>query len=649
MNKYRTIPDGIDDELQPNSYGRRQNLLIRVVGVAALMIAIVAFASFEKPAVIFQESDSSLHSSTADPEDSDSAQVEVLRVSNEYERALGHPLGDGLYPIDHLAQVNKPTLLQLASGKQVAWEVHNFENFALIDSTAEALDSFTVVFPEVGSYTVHAIDGDTKHEFAITAKIIRYELRTLSDEDRTKYFVALQTFYKVSQEDGERFYGKDYLSLNYLVRQHLYGAASIECDHWHDGAGIVNHHVGITWEMENSLRKIDNTTAAHYWDYTIEYSKNILWYTSDIFDDDWFGSNSPTHPDHVVDKGRWRYTEVMSNARDFSIVTNPYGLLRSPWNSNKIPYLMRYNHTAGSMRLPYHNFPTCEEFAKYISSGRTDFGKISSALNGELHGPVHVMIGGLWGMHAHKNIWGRLFKEGFTTTSNLLLFSKFLWRQGFIRLAESCSSDTPTEDCMPHCPSLITEDADHHAAELLDKAGVKKIFPHWKKMELIMVELNVTRKDFLGMLCKVGLPGEMFTSAAPQDPTFWPLHGNAERYVQYLRVLNSNKTIIFNETWSYDHQGAASDTDLVCDWSNVTEFTDMPTCSKGSCPGHKEDDLLPFKKLFPSQGDKEYTNKEFYNVISPFNTLLPYAYDGLSTWRGCRDSSLLSQSGYVVK
>jgi len=143
--------------------------------------------------------------------------------------------------------------------------------------------------------------------------------------------------------------------------------------------------------------------------------------------------------------------------------------------------------------------------------------------------------------------------------------------------------------------------------------------------------------------------GEMFTSAAPQDPTFWPLHGNAERYVQYLRVLNSNKTIDFNETWGYDHQGAASDTDVVCDWSNVTEFTDMPTCSKGSCPGHKEDDLLPFKKLFPSQKDKEYTNKEFYNVISPFNTLLPYAYDGLSTWRGCRDSSLLSQSGYDVK
>lgn len=164
-------------------------------------------------------------------------------------------------------------------------------------------------------------------------------------------------------------------------------------------------------------------------------------------------------------------------------------------------------------------------------------------------------------------------------------------------------------------------------------------------MELIMVDLNVTRKDFLAMLCHVGLPGEMFTSAAPQDPTFWPLHGNAERYIQYLRILDANNTIEFNQTWGYEHQGAASDTDVVCDWSGVKNFTDMPTCSKTECPGHKEDDLLPFKKLFPQQKDTLYTNAEFYDVVSPFNTKLPYAYEGLRTWSGCKDSSLLKQAG----
>ena len=49
----------------------------------------------------------------------------------------------------------------------------------------------------------------------------------------------------------------------------------------------------------------------------------------------------------------------------------------------------------------------------------------------------------------------------------------------------------------------------------------------------------------LEMLCRVGHAGEMFTSAAPQDPTFWPLHGLAERFVQYARVLKRDGAIAF--------------------------------------------------------------------------------------------------------
>ena len=60
---------------------------------------------------------------------------------------------------------------------------------------------------------------------------------------------------------------------------------------------------------------------------------------------------------------------------------------------------------------------------------------------------------------------------------------------------------------------------------------------------------DLTFVSLLDELCRVGYAGEMFTSAAPQDPTFWPLHGNAERFVQYLRVLKAEGTITFNETW----------------------------------------------------------------------------------------------------
>ena len=64
--------------------------------------------------------------------------------------------------------------------------------------------------------------------------------------------------------------GSMYRSAAWLVREHLYGAADKSCDHWHDDAGFLNHHVGITWQLEQSLRAVDNSTAAHYWDYTLD-------------------------------------------------------------------------------------------------------------------------------------------------------------------------------------------------------------------------------------------------------------------------------------------------------------------------------------------------------------------------------------------
>ena len=47
----------------------------------------------------------------------------------------------------------------------------------------------------------------------------------------------------------------------------------------HDDAGILTHHIGITWEFENNLRKIDTRTAAHYWD--CKGATNFL-YNTDI-------------------------------------------------------------------------------------------------------------------------------------------------------------------------------------------------------------------------------------------------------------------------------------------------------------------------------------------------------------------------------
>ena len=132
----------------------------------------------------------------------------------------------------------------------------------------------------------------------------------------------------------------------------------------------------------------------------------------------------------------------------------------------------------------------------------------------------------------------------------------------------------------------------------------------------------------------------MLTSAAPQDPIFWPLHGNAERFLQYIRLVAATGVIDLNETWGYEHVAdVASDTGRVCDWEGVSGMA-MPNCTVATCPGHRADDLLPFNRLSPEQ-DRLYTNTEFYEKTGPGSPLLTYVYNSLSYWPGCTDDMMI--------
>ena len=129
-------------------------------------------------------------------------------------------------------------------------------------------------------------------------------------------------------------------------------------------------------------------------DYTYDASVyGADWQSSPIFDDSWFGTASPANEHHVVDGGRWAYTQVLSGSKAlaFSNLTNPYGLLRSPWNTNKTPYLTRSNFTNGAAYDSYTTFPMCSSFASWLTS--SDWvGDMVFALNGALHGPVHLSL-----------------------------------------------------------------------------------------------------------------------------------------------------------------------------------------------------------------------------------------------------------------
>merc|ERR1719231_1696969 len=201
---------------------------------------------------------------------------------------------------------------------------------------------------------------------------------------------------------------------------------------------------------------------------------------------------------------------------------------------------------------------------------------------------------------------------------SFLLLAKVLWRSGYLREPSYCSADTAVADCLTKCPEELR--MGWTAAEFLNKTGMVDLMPSYEKTVKTILAKGLTLDDLVDEICHIGFPGEMFTSSAPQDPTFWPLHGNAERYVQLLRRLDSEGKISFDQTWGYlFHSETPSADGLSCDWSGVDpQSMDMPTCVHETCTGHASEDTLPFTGLFTDQTEL-YTNAEYYKLISPDN------------------------------
>ena len=132
------------------------------------------------------------------------------------------------------------------------------------------------------------------------------------------------------------------------------------------------------------------------------------------------------------------------------------------------------------------------------------------------------MTGGHWAFDSDKlSSWTASFPQF------VLLSAKFLWRQGYVRCPSFCAAETPKEECACHCPAAVL--AGRSSEEILNTTGILQFDSSWKDS---IADANLDWDDVLELLCHVGHAGEMFTSAAPYDPLFWPLHGLAERYMQ---------------------------------------------------------------------------------------------------------------------
>jgi len=243
---------------------------------------------------------------------------------------------------------------------------------------------------------------------------------------------------------------------------------------------------------------------------------------------------------------------------------------------------------------------------------------MTNCLNGVTHGPVHVLIGGTWSSKADDTT---LLKS----IDRVLLF-KMLWRTGYTRCPESCDDDSSA------CSCAVPQ-------EYIDTYGIETILKNSQVYDLIQDKMPLDTDEGLTNALKAvedpGIAGDMFSSAASYDPTFWPLHGQVERILALKRIQLSQGTISssdFDETWGF----AVTDSRYLqgyCDWSGVSSTSDttLPTCdfsSTESCEGHNEDDTLEFSN-FLGNGDT-YTNADFYTFTHPWNEDLPYVYDTYS-------------------
>lgn len=566
----------------------------------------------------------------------------VLTSANELKFSVSNEYGQSVkgYKWDHIVEPYRLTTLTAILNDDDQEGTYIWVVGDTVSSTKVAYYTFQDVGFNLVNVSWTSLDGETKLSASsqVACKYVRREMRAMTVSDRERFLDTLRLLYDLKTKDGQASYGEKYKDIHYFVKKHLHGAAALDCDHWHDNAGIMTHHLAFTLELEQTLQAVDPAISVPYWEYTKD---SILhadgdWESSEVFLDEWFGVASPTSNDHVVTEGRWAYAPIMSDASDYSNITNSYGLLRSPWNTNPTAYFTRYDKVLGNEF--YKNFPTCTQFSECIK--RPSIAQINECLNGETHGPVHIMIGGQWG-----SVSSAVAMKEYGLAPQHLLLAKNLWRHGYVKCPDSC--DDSSSECKCSCPASQLDTTPYKI--LTEKTGLL----HWiddssraiyfdeddgeYHIQGFTAEMEAGAwQDILDALCDPGHAGEMYTSAAPYDPTFWVLHTAAERLLQYRRMQADVSPL--DETWGFAHMNAASDVGVVCDWSSVENGGDsLPTCTAKLCEGHGATDTLPFSD-FLGHGET-YSNMQFYDFMEPNNDQILYVYDNFE-WEHCESQGV---------
>ena len=465
------------------------------------------------------------------------------------------------------------------------------------------------------------------HEDYVWVRYVRREIRSLSDEDRNRYFGALETIYNTPCNDGKLKYGSAFECIETFTSMHNDLAGDPYCDHAHDGYGFLTMHAALSLWFERGLQAVDGALSLPYWDYTIDMhavgmagGDTSKWRDSIVWDDDWFGTSSPSRVDHVIDTGRFAWTPVKVNNANLSMWTNSYGMMRAPWNNNRAHYVTRSNQSYG---FTLTDLPGCASHHTVLQyENFSDFG---FHILYNPHGTTHLAIGGTWNADWRQKLKEVDYDLQMAPSWTLLGFAKQknMFRGGDITCPSYCALDVPEVECKCECPGIH---------------GMIHSGKYHTLLDITMENMNAYEYDRYGndvsevvykLLCNYyddtfAVMGDSLESASPADVSFWPTHPTVDRLFQWRRLNGMPST--------YWPDGKA--------WSVEGSKT-------GYCQGHDRGDVLPFTELFDAH-DGPYSNKELLNLMDPSMSSSPYIYDNFE-WPHCLDEGysidLMTQNG----
>lgn len=277
--------------------------------------------------------------------------------------------------------------------------------------------------------------------------------------------------------------------------------------------------------FELAIQAVDQSVSLPYWDYTIENTYNIPAYESVIMSEDMFGT---MRVPSVTFKS-YGYTYTYDNISDFAIVDGRwaglqatltpqrftdfygkgYGYLRSPWNLNPSPNIVRFSGTTP--------LPSCD--SHYSVLKKKDMMTFMYNIENGPHASTHGSMGGIYGCDAFNALLDAGYindaKDALYICKNWNFSLKKLYRRNYIHNSSSCEvpADPQTGFCSYQC------DYDGLSLELIHSILKGKI------PDDISGEGVQAWVDFVcgGEGSRV-FSGDHLESASPGDPSFWPMY-----------------------------------------------------------------------------------------------------------------------------